>query len=147
VYRYFTKPSPLPTYFTVPDPSLFIIPKFIPCPGGGKNYSYATACFCSFPYSSLISFAGTFYQYLRPFSFRVTLILTHLPSPFAAMRRLSDGDGDGRPTAKNLGRRRHYFTPTSVSCANRQTKYLAPICNNICKVIRKNGAVCKWKTA
>jgi len=42
VYRYFTKWSPLPTYFTVPDQSifiakllkyltaLFIIPKFIP---------------------------------------------------------------------------------------------------------------------
>ena len=146
MYRYFTKSSPLSTYFTVPGRSLFIIPQFIPCPGG-KIYNYATAFFCSFPYSSLISFARTFYQYLRPFSFRVTLILTHLPSPSAAMRRLRVGDGNGRPTAKNLGRRRHYFTPTSVSCANRQTKYLAPICNKICKVIRKNGAVCKWKTA
>jgi len=27
VYRYFAKSSPLPTYFTVPDRSLFIIPK------------------------------------------------------------------------------------------------------------------------
>jgi len=30
VYRYFIKSSPLLTYFTVPDRSLFIIPKFIP---------------------------------------------------------------------------------------------------------------------
>jgi len=29
-YQYFTKSSPLPTYFTVLDQSLFIIPKFIP---------------------------------------------------------------------------------------------------------------------
>ena len=29
VFRYFAKSSPLPTYFTVPDRSLFIIPKFI----------------------------------------------------------------------------------------------------------------------
>ena len=66
VYRYFTKSSPLPTYFTFPDRSLFtrIIPKFFflilwfrsysdviidgiarsECLlGGGKNYSYATA--------------------------------------------------------------------------------------------------------
>jgi len=44
--RYFTKSSPLPTYFTVPDRSLFIIPKFIPYSMGAgepKNYSYATA--------------------------------------------------------------------------------------------------------
>ena len=34
VYRYFTKSSPLPTYFTVRSECL---------PGGGKNYSYATA--------------------------------------------------------------------------------------------------------
>ena len=30
MYRYFTKSSPLPTYLTVPDRSLFIIPKFNP---------------------------------------------------------------------------------------------------------------------
>jgi len=33
VYRYFTKSSPLPTYFTVRSECL---------PGRGKNYSYAT---------------------------------------------------------------------------------------------------------
>jgi len=48
VYRYFAKSSPLPTYFTVRDRSLFIIPKGGLGPvermfaGGGKNCSYAT---------------------------------------------------------------------------------------------------------
>ena len=44
MYRYFTKLSPLPTYFTVPDRSLFIIPVANVC-RGLKNYSYATVHF------------------------------------------------------------------------------------------------------
>ena len=35
----FHKIITLPTYFTFPDRSLFIIPECLP---GGKNYSYAT---------------------------------------------------------------------------------------------------------
>ena len=53
VYRYFIKSSPLPTYFSVPDRSVFIIPKCLP--GGGRNYSYATCASASDSFSGYLA--------------------------------------------------------------------------------------------